>query len=171
MVFFLEKEFLKGEKSERTVQLEEVRDEPIGSDSISDANVAEQVEAPMAWDAPPQPWRLARLRQARELLLLDNDEPATYAEAMVDPDSVKWQEAMESEIESMRENQVWNLIDPPDGVKTIECKWIYKKKKDVDGNVHIHKARLVAKGFRQVQGVDYDKTFSTVARLNLFRLF
>ena len=57
---------------------------------------------------------------------------------------------MESKIESLRENQVWNLIDPPDGVKTIECKWIYKKKKDMDGNVHIHKARLVAKGFRQV---------------------
>ena len=101
---FLEKEFLKGEKSGRTVQLEEVRDKPIGLDSTSDANVAEQVEAPMARDAPPQPWRLARLRQARELLLLDNDEPATYAEVMVDPDSVKWQEAMESEIESMREN-------------------------------------------------------------------
>ena len=46
--------------------------------------------------------------------MLDNDEPLTYAEAMVNPDSVKWQEAMESEIESMKENQVWNLIDPPD---------------------------------------------------------
>jgi len=117
---FLEKEFLKGEKSGRTVQLKEVRDEPIGSDSTSDTNVAEQVEAPMARDAPPQPRRSARLRQARELLLLDNDEPATYAEVTVDPDSVKWQEAMESEIESMRENQVWNLIDPPEGVKTMD---------------------------------------------------
>ena len=62
---FLEKEFLKGEKSGRTVQLKEIRDEPIGSDSTSDANVAEQVEAPMARDAPPQPRRSARLRQAR----------------------------------------------------------------------------------------------------------
>jgi len=52
---FLEKKFLKGEKSGRTVQLEEVRDEPIGSDSTSDANVAEQVEVPMVRDAPPQP--------------------------------------------------------------------------------------------------------------------
>ena len=49
----LEKEFLKGEKSGRTVQLEEVRDEPIGQDSTSDANVAEQVEMPMATEAPP----------------------------------------------------------------------------------------------------------------------
>ena len=43
----------------------------------------------MARDAPPQPRRSTRLRQVRELLLLDNDEPATYAEAMVGPDSVK----------------------------------------------------------------------------------
>ena len=101
----------------------------------------------MATEAPPQPRRLARLHAARELLLLDNDEPATYAEVMADPDSEKWQDAMKSEIESMKENQIWNLIDPPDGVRTIECKWIYKKKKDIDGNVHIYKARLVAKGF------------------------
>ena len=65
----------------------------------------------------------------------------------------------------MKENQVWNLIDPPDGVRTIECKWIYKKKKGMDGNVRIYKDRLVAKGFRQVQGVDYDETFSPVAML------
>jgi hypothetical protein len=70
----------------------------------------------------------------------------------------------------MEDNQVWNLVDPPDGVKAIECKWIYKKKKDMDGNVHIYKARLVAKGFRQVQGVDYDKTFSLVAMLKSIRI-
>ena len=52
---FLEKEFLKGEESGRMVQLKEVRDEPIGQDSTSDANVAEQVEMPMATEAPPQP--------------------------------------------------------------------------------------------------------------------
>ena len=101
---FLEKEFLKGEKSGRTVQLEEVRDEPIGQDSTSDANVAEQVEMPMATEAPPQPRRSARLRAARELLLLDNDDSATYAEAMIDPNSESWKEAMKSEIESIKES-------------------------------------------------------------------
>ena len=102
----------------------------------------------METEAPPQPRRSARLRAAWELLLLDNDEPTTYAEAMADPNSEKWLDVMKSEIESMKENQVSNLIDPPDGVRTIECKWIYKKKKYMDGNVHIYKARLVAKGFR-----------------------
>ena len=74
---------------ERKVHLEEVQDEPIGQESMSDANVAEQVEIPMAREAPPQPRRSARLREMREILLLDNDEPATYAEAMMDPDSKK----------------------------------------------------------------------------------
>ena len=110
--------------------LEEVQDEPTGNDSASDANVAEQAEIPVAREALPQPRRSARvitpsvrLREARgELLLLDNDEPATYAEAMMDPDSERWQSAMRSEIDSMGANQVWNLVDPPDGVKPIECK-------------------------------------------------
>ncbi|CAD6242832.1 unnamed protein product [Miscanthus lutarioriparius] len=52
---FLEKEFLKREKSGQKVYLEEVQDEQIGKDSTSDANVAEQVEIPVAVEAPPQP--------------------------------------------------------------------------------------------------------------------
>jgi len=81
-------------------------------------------------ETPPQPRRSARLRKLRgELLLLDDDEPANYVEAMMVPDSEKWQSAMRSEIDSTRDNQVWNLVDPPDGVRPIECKWIYKKKK------------------------------------------
>ena len=47
---------------------------------------------------------------------------------------------MKSEIDSMYENQVWHLVDPPEGVRPIECKWIDKKKTDADGNVYIHKA-------------------------------
>ena len=138
---FLEKEFLKREKSGQKVYLEEVQDEPVEKDSTSDANVAEQVEIPVAIETPPQPRRSARIHELHgDLLLLDDDEPATYAEAMMDPDSKKWQSAMRSEIDSMGNNQVWNLVDPPDGVRPIECKWIYKKKKDMDGNVHVYKA-------------------------------
>jgi hypothetical protein len=115
------------------VYLEEVQDEPLGQDFTSDANVAERVEMPMAREAPPQPRRSKRARRAtdklnlvivgeRDILLLDNDEPMTYAKVMMDPDSEKWQSAMRSEIDSMDDNQVWNLVDPPDGVKPIECK-------------------------------------------------
>ena len=62
-------------------------------------------------------------------------------------DSEKWLEAMKSEIGSMHENQVWTLVDLPEGRKAVENKWIFKKKTDANGNVTIHKARLVTKGF------------------------
>ena len=48
---------------------------------------------------------------------------------------------MKSEMQSMYDNQVWTLIDPPKGLKTIRCKWVFKKKTDMDGNVHTFKAR------------------------------
>ena len=63
-----------------------------------------------------------------EIMLLDNGEPSNYAEAMVSPDSEAWLEAMRSELKSMDENQVWDLVDPPPGVTAIGCKWVFKKK-------------------------------------------
>ena len=70
----------------------------------------------------------------------------------------------------MYENKVWTLVDLPNDRQAIENKWIFKKKMDVDGNVTVYKAQLVAKGFRQVQGVDYDETFSPVAMLKSVRI-
>jgi hypothetical protein len=75
-----------------------------------------------------------------DISLLNNDEPMTYMEAMMGPDSEKWLGAMESKIESMHDNQVWNLVDPIDGVRPIGCKCVFKKKTNKDGNVHIYKA-------------------------------
>jgi len=82
-----------------------------------------------------------------EVFIMEDDEPANYNEAMVSPASTEWKKAMESEIESMHQNQVWRLVDPPEGVKPIECKWIFKRKIDADENLTVYKARLVAKGF------------------------
>ena len=77
---------------------------------------------------------------------------------------------MKSEMDSMYQNQVWTLVDIPEGVKPIRCKWVFKKKTDMEGNVQTYKARLVAKGFRQKHGIDYDETFSPVAMVKSIRI-
>ena len=80
-------------------------------------------------------------------MLLDHDEPTNYEEAMMSPDSVKWLEAMKSEVGSMYENKVWTLVEFPDDRQAILYKWIFKRKTDVDSSVSIYNARLVAKRF------------------------
>jgi Reverse transcriptase (RNA-dependent DNA polymerase) len=114
---------------------------------------------------PPERW--LRLHQGSAC---DVDDPLTYMEAMARPDSVEWLGAMRSEIQSMYDNQVWNLVDLPEGAHPIENKWVFKRKLDVDGNLTTYKARLVAKGFKQIQRVDYDETFSPVVMFKSIRI-
>jgi hypothetical protein len=108
--------------------------------------------------------------EQRDILWLDNDETMTYTKAMMRLDSEKWLGVMESKIESMHNNQVWNLVDPINGVRPISCKWVFKKWTNNDGNVHIYKEHLVVKGFKQIYGVDYDETFSPIAMLKSIRI-
>ncbi|KAK1602032.1 hypothetical protein QYE76_071932, partial [Lolium multiflorum] len=68
------------------------------------------------------------------VMIVDNndEDPAMYEEAMMSPDSNKWQEAMNSEMGSMYDNKVWTLVDLPDSRKAVENKWIFKRKTDAD---------------------------------------
>ncbi|KAA0051846.1 retrotransposon protein, putative, Ty1-copia subclass [Cucumis melo var. makuwa] len=90
-------------------------------------------------------------------------DPLTFKKAMEDVDKDEWIKAMNLELESMYFNSVWDLVNQLDGVKPIGCKWIYKRKSGADGKVQTFKARLVANGYTQVEGVDYEETFSPVA--------
>ncbi|GJT83398.1 retrotransposon protein, putative, ty1-copia subclass, partial [Tanacetum coccineum] len=100
---------------------------------------------------------------AEEHELGDLGEPANYKAALLDPESDKWLNAMNVEMQSMKDNEVWDLVDLPPNGKTVGSKWLFKKKTDMDGAVHTYKARLVAKGYTQTPGIDYEETFSPVA--------
>ena len=90
----------------------------------------------------------------------ENDEdPITYMDAMQRPDSEKWLEAMKSKMDSMKVNDVWTLVDPPEGVKPIRCKWVFKRKRGTDGKVETYKARLVTKGYLNVMVLTMTRHF------------
>ena len=94
-----------------------------------------------------------------DVLLMDQYEPVTYQEVITGPESNKWLEAMKSEMDSMYANQVWTLVEPPIGVNPIGCKWVFKKKTDMDGKVHTYKARLVEKDINKFMGLTMMKPF------------
>nr|GEW87200.1 hypothetical protein [Tanacetum cinerariifolium] len=114
--------------------------------------------------------RLCLYVDAEEHELGDLGEPANYKAALLDLESDKWLNAMNVEMQFMRDNEVWELVDLPPNGKTVGHKWIFKKKTDMDGAVHTYKARLVVKGFTQTPWIDYQETFSLVVDIRDIRI-
>ena len=65
----------------------------------------------------------------------------------------------------MINNNVFVECVLPSGRKAIHSKWVYKRKRDKEGAIERYKVRLMAQGFSQVEGIDYNETYSPVARL------
>ena len=77
---------------------------------------------------------------------------------------------MHEELHQFVRNDVWELVPRPKGVNVIGTKWIFKNKSDKHGTVIRNKSRLVARDYTQVEGIDFDKTFAPVARLESIRI-
>jgi hypothetical protein len=129
---FLEKEFLSKGLSGSKVQLEEIEEtlETVSAPTEDPQDVQDVAQTVVE---APAPRRFIRARRATDklnlliteehhVLLMENDEPMTYTEAKKGPDSDKWLKAMESELNSMHDNQIWNLVNPIEGVRHVDCK-------------------------------------------------
>ena len=134
---------------------------------------------------PPQPTPLRRSQRERRHAITDDyvvylqesdfdigirKDPVSFSQAMESDDSSKWMKAMNEELKSMANNDVWDLIELPNSCKPVSCKWVFKTKRDTKGNIERFKARLVAKGFTQKEGIDYNDTFSPVSKKDSLRI-
>ena len=77
---------------------------------------------------------------------------------------------MQKEYNSLLENQTWDLVPLPSRRKLVRCRWIYRTKSAVDGQISRYKSRLVAKGFQQVHGIDYDEAFTPLMKMDSIHL-
>nr|GFA08370.1 putative retrotransposon Ty1-copia subclass protein [Tanacetum cinerariifolium] len=166
--------------SERVRELEEIQDEDTSPSEITSKNPmkVEGFEPPHEEEAPVL--RSVRTHRAPERLCLnvedeehslgDLNEPANYKAAILDLESNKWLDAMNTKMQSIKDDQVWRLVDLPPNCKTVGRKWRFKKKTNMDGIVHTYKVRLVAKSYTQLYGVDYEEMFSPVADIRAIRI-
>ena len=98
------------------------------------------------------------------------DDPINFHQTMESSNSQKWIDAMNEEIKSMKDNDVWDIILFPEGAKLIGCKWIFKTKRDSKGNVERYKAHFVVKGFTQKEDINYKETFSLISSKDSFKI-
>jgi hypothetical protein len=92
------------------------------------------------------------------------DESASFNEVLNSPNRDEWMNALQEEMSSMQNNNVWELVDLPPRRKTIGNKWVLKVKRKADGSIDRFKVHLVAKGYTQQEDIDYENSFSLVVR-------
>lgn len=93
-------------------------------------------------------------------------EPSSFQEASKHH---VWRDAMVEEYSSIMKNSMWEVVPWPEGKFVVGSRWLYKIKHATDGSVEKFKAQFVDKGFSQKEGIDYDETFSLVAKYSSIR--
>jgi hypothetical protein len=84
--------------------------------------------------------------------------------------NLKWDNAMDEKITTLDVNATWELVALPKDKKEIGCKWVYKVKHNVNGSVSKYKTRLVAKAYAQTYGINYEETYSLIAKMTTVKV-
>lgn len=90
------------------------------------------------------------------------DVPSCIKEVLISLINKKRTRLMKNEMESMRVNQFWELLNFPKGKKAIGNKWVYTIKWLADGMPIQNKSRLATKEFTLQEGISYQETFSSI---------
>ena len=77
---------------------------------------------------------------------------------------------MQEELHQFERSKVWYLVPRPVGRTVIGTRWVFRNKLDENGVITRNKSRLVVQGYNQEEGIDYNETFSPVARMEAFRI-
>jgi hypothetical protein len=93
------------------------------------------------------------------------EEPQSYKDAIRSKNRREWKRAMKEEMDSLEQNKTWSQVEPATGRKIIQNRWVFKIKKDRDGNQRF-KARLIAKGYTRRRGINYTETYAFVVKYN-----
>ena len=109
---------------------------------------------------------LAAHQYAYMVKVVQDIEPTCFQDAVGIP---KWNAAMDEEVDALENNDTWRLTPFPEGKKAIGCKRFYKIKHNADGSISRYKAYLVAKGYAQTYGIDFEETFSPIAKMATVR--
>jgi hypothetical protein len=103
-------------------------------------------------------------------LMVVEAEPTTYKQAVASRDALQWKKAMEEELAAHAKNKSWMVVSRRSDMNVIGSKWVFKVKKNENGEVKRYKGRVVAKGYNQVEGIDYGETYAPVLKYKSLRL-
>ena len=100
----------------------------------------------------------------------DEDDPKSVGQALARPESKEWSKAMDVEINQLERLKTWKIVHPPPGANVINSGFVFRQKRDANGQIETYKARFIGKGYGQEYGIDHFKTFAPSVKMTSLRV-